>query len=69
MSGSQVHSIRLPGYTISAEVIFGLPDEKLTLRHDSGTSAEPYVGGALIAIRRIHTIVGLRRGLDQVLDL
>ena len=69
MSGSQVHSIRLPGYTISAEVIFGLPDEKLTLRHDSGTSAEPYVGGALIAIRRVHTIVGLRRGLDQVLDL
>lgn len=61
--------MRLPGYTISAEVIFGLPDEKLTLRHDSGTSAESYVGGALIAIRRVHTIVGLRRGLDQVLDL
>ena len=26
MTGSQVHSIRLPGYTISAEVIFGMPD-------------------------------------------
>ena len=68
MSGSQVHSVRLPGYTISAEIIFGLPDQKLTIRHDSGTSAQPYVGGALIAIRKVSTFVGLRRGLDQVLE-
>ena len=26
MTGSQVHSIRLPGYTISAEIIFGMPE-------------------------------------------
>lgn len=39
MTGSQVHSIRLPGYTISAEIIFGMPDQKLTIRHDSGASA------------------------------
>ena len=36
INGSQVHSIRLPGYTISAEIIFGLPDQQLTLRHDFG---------------------------------
>jgi 4-hydroxy-tetrahydrodipicolinate reductase len=69
MSGSQVHSIRLPGYTISAEVIFGMPDQKLTIRHDSGTSAQPYVDGALLAIRKVNTFVGLRRGLDSILDL
>jgi 4-hydroxy-tetrahydrodipicolinate reductase len=69
LTGSQVHSIRLPGYTISAEIIFGMPDQKLTIRHDSGTSAEPYVDGALLAIRKVHTFTGLRRGLDQVLDL
>jgi 4-hydroxy-tetrahydrodipicolinate reductase len=68
MSGSQVHSIRLPGYTISAEVIFGLPDQRLTIRHDSGTSAQPYVDGALLAIRKVDTFVGLRRGLDSVLE-
>lgn len=68
MSGSQVHSVRLPGYTISAEVIFGMPDQKLTIRHDSGTSAQPYVDGALLAIRKVNTFVGLRRGLDSVLD-
>jgi 4-hydroxy-tetrahydrodipicolinate reductase len=68
MSGSQIHSIRLPSYTISAEVIFGLPDQRLTIRHDSGTSAQPYVDGALLAIRKVNTFVGLRRGLDSVLD-
>jgi 4-hydroxy-tetrahydrodipicolinate reductase len=69
LAGSQVHSIRLPGYTISAEIIFGLPDQKLTLRHDAGNSAQPYVDGALLAIRKVNTFVGLRRGLDHVLDL
>ncbi|MFN8402180.1 MAG: 4-hydroxy-tetrahydrodipicolinate reductase [Anaerolineales bacterium] len=69
MTGSQVHSIRLPGYTISAEVIFGMPDQKLTIRHDSGSSAEPYVDGSLLAIRTVSSFVGLRRGLDSVLDL
>lgn len=69
MSGSQVHSLRLPSYTISAEVIFGMPDQRLTIRHDSGTSAEPYVDGSLLAIRKVSTFTGLRRGLDSVLDL
>ena len=69
MTGSQVHSLRLPSYTISAEVIFGMPDQRLTIRHDSGTSAQPYVDGSLLAIRKVNTFVGLRRGLDSVLDL
>lgn len=69
LNGSQVHSLRLPSYTISAEVIFGMPDQKLTLRHDSGSGAQPYVDGALLAIRKVHTVVGLKRGLDHVLDL
>jgi 4-hydroxy-tetrahydrodipicolinate reductase len=69
MNDSQVHSIRLPGYTISAEIIFGMPDQKLTIRHDSGSSAEPYVDGALLAIRKVNRLVGLHRGLDNVLEL
>jgi 4-hydroxy-tetrahydrodipicolinate reductase len=69
LAGSQVHSIRLPGFVISAEVIFGMPDQTLSIRHDSGGSARPYVDGALIAIRRVSTLVGVHRGLDSVLDL
>jgi 4-hydroxy-tetrahydrodipicolinate reductase len=60
--------VRLPGYNISLDVIFGMPDQKLILRHESGTSAEPYVDGALLAIRKVHTFVGLRRGLDSVME-
>lgn len=69
VTGSQVHSIRLPGYTISTEIIFGMPDQRLTIRHDAGSSAQPYVDGALLAIRKVSSFVGLRRGLDSVLDL
>jgi 4-hydroxy-tetrahydrodipicolinate reductase len=69
LTGSQVHSIRLPGYNISAEIIFGMPDQKLSIRHDSGSSALPYVDGALLAIRKVGTFTGLRRGLDTVMDL
>jgi 4-hydroxy-tetrahydrodipicolinate reductase len=69
LAGSQIHSLRLPGYTISAEIIFGMPDQKLTIRHDSGSSAQPYVDGALLAIRNVQSLVGLHRGLDNVLDM
>ena len=69
VSGTQVHSVRLPGFVISAEVIFGMPDQTLTIRHDSGSSARPYVDGALLAIRKVSTLAGVHRGLDHVLDL
>jgi 4-hydroxy-tetrahydrodipicolinate reductase len=68
LHGSQVHSVRLPGYVISVDAIFGMPDQKLILRHESGSSAEPYVNGALLAIRNVGTLVGLRRGLDSVME-
>lgn len=69
VTDSQVHSVRLPGYVIGAEVIFGMPDQKLIMRHEAGSSAEPYVAGALIAIRKVSSFVGLRRGLDSVMNL
>lgn len=69
LNGSQVHSLRLPGFVIGAEIIFGMPDQRLVLRHDAGNSAVPYVEGALLAIRRVHTLVGVHRGLDTVLEL
>lgn len=68
LNGVQVHSLRLPGHVIGVEAQFGAPDERLVLRHDAGASARPYVGGALLAIRRVHRLVGLHRGLDGVMD-
>jgi len=69
VSGSQVHSLRLPGYVIGAEIIFGMPDQRLTIRHDAGNSARPYADGALLAVRKVSTLVGVHRGLDSVLEL
>lgn len=68
IEGTQVHSLRLPSYVIGIESIFGQGDERLTLRHDAGPSAEPYVAGALLAIRNVSGLVGLHRGLDTVMD-
>lgn len=67
IGGSQVHSIRLPSFSIAFEAVFGLPDERLTIRHDAGAGAAPYVAGTLLAIRQVMTTTGLVRGLDTVM--
>ena len=67
INGTQVHSLRLPGYIIAFETIFGLPSERLSIRHDAGSSAEPYVAGTLLAARKVMEVHGLVRGLDQLL--
>ena len=67
LNGMQVHSLRLPGYVIAVEAIFGARDERLTIRHDAGSSAEPYVAGTLLAARRVRGHTGLVRGLDTLL--
>lgn len=64
----QVHSVRMPGYVLSCEVLFGADNERLAIRHDAGASAAPYVAGTLLAARRVGSFVGLRRGLDAVMD-
>ena len=64
----QVHSLRMPSYALSCEVIFGADNERLTLRHDAGSAPTPYVAGTLLAIRKVAGFVGLRRGLDSILD-
>jgi 4-hydroxy-tetrahydrodipicolinate reductase len=69
LHGAQVHSVRLPGFVSSIEILFGLPEERLSIRHDSGSGSGPYVSGTLLAIRKVSGIVGLRRGLDSVMEL
>lgn len=63
----QVHSLRLPGYVLSVESVFGAPDERLTIRHDAGASATPYVAGTLFAIRKVSGMRGLLRGLEGLI--
>jgi 4-hydroxy-tetrahydrodipicolinate reductase len=67
IAGTQVHSIRLPGLVLAFEALFGLSNERLTIRHDAGKGAEPYVNGTLLAVRRVMDVNGLVRGLDRLL--
>jgi 4-hydroxy-tetrahydrodipicolinate reductase len=62
-----VHSVRVPSFVVSTEVVFGLTDERLTIRHDAGASPEPYIAGTLIAARKAPGLIGLTRGLHTLL--
>ena len=64
---TQVHSLRLPSFSVSTEILFGGEDERLSIRHDAGSTPAPYVAGTLLAIRAVTDRVGLTRGLDQLL--
>jgi 4-hydroxy-tetrahydrodipicolinate reductase len=68
VAGTQVHSLRLPSFTVSTEIVFAAEGERLSIRHDAGESPAPYIGGTLIAIRALPGRVGLTRGLDQLLS-
>ena len=67
VAGSQIHSVRLPSFVVSTEIVFAAPGERLVLRHDPNESPEPYVAGTLYAIRAVRERVGLTRGLDALL--
>jgi 4-hydroxy-tetrahydrodipicolinate reductase len=67
IGATQVHSVRLPSFTVSTEAVFAADGERLSIRQDAGESAAPYVAGTLLAIRAVPGRVGLTRGLDQLL--
>jgi 4-hydroxy-tetrahydrodipicolinate reductase len=67
VAGSRVHSLRLPGFVVSTEIVFAGPGERLVMRHDPGLTPEPYVAGTLLAVRNVARVPGVRRGLDSLL--
>lgn len=67
VDGTRVHSVRLPGFVVSTEVVFALPGQRLSIRFDAGESPQPYVDGVLMAARAISGRVGLTRGLESLL--
>jgi 4-hydroxy-tetrahydrodipicolinate reductase len=67
INGVQVHSVRLPGYKLRCEAAFGMEGERLSIIHEAGQSAEPYVSGTLLAAKMAVDVKGLVRGLDALL--
>jgi len=67
VAGTRIHSVRLPSFVVTTEIIFGGPGERLIMRHDPGLSPDPYVAGTLLAVRKAADVAGVRRGLDSLL--
>jgi 4-hydroxy-tetrahydrodipicolinate reductase len=63
-----VHSLRMPGFVATHEVIFGGPGQSLTIRHDS-IGRDSFVPGVIFAVKNIRGQVGLVYGLDQLMGL
>lgn len=41
VAGTRIHSVRLPSFVVTAEIVFGGPGERLIMRHDPGLSPDP----------------------------
>jgi 4-hydroxy-tetrahydrodipicolinate reductase len=67
VAGSRIHSLRLPAFVITTEIVFAGAGERLVMRHDPGQSPDPYVDGTLLAVRRVAEVPGVRRGLGTLL--
>jgi 4-hydroxy-tetrahydrodipicolinate reductase len=63
-----VHSLRMPGFVATHEVIFGGTGQSLTIRHDS-IGRDSFVPGVRYAVKHMQGKVGLVRGLDEFMGL
>ena len=61
-----IHSIRMPGFMASQEVIFGSNGQTLKIRHDS-TDRKCYMDGVLHAIRYVKENNNFVYGLENIL--
>ena len=66
--GIPIHSVRLPGFVASQEVIFGGFGQTLSLRHDS-TGRESFMPGVVIAVREVMNRTTLVDGLAALVGL
>ena len=62
-----IHSVRLPGYIASQEVLFGSEGQILTIKHDS-MNRECYMAGVLLAIRHIANKNDFIYGLENIME-
>lgn len=66
LSDIRIHSVRMPGYIASQEVIFGASGQILKIRHDS-MDRTCYMAGVKMAIRYVMENKNFTYGLDNIL--
>lgn len=62
-----IHSVRMPGYIASQEVLFGANGQIMTLRHDS-MNRECYMAGVLLATRYVNEHSEFIYGLENIME-
>ena len=65
-SDIHIHSVRMPGYIASQEVIFGASGQILTIRHDS-IDRQCYMAGVKLAIKYIAEHNEFIYGLEKIM--
>lgn len=65
-SDIHIHSVRMPGYIASQEVIFGASGQILTVRHDS-MDRQCYMAGVKLAIKYIADNNKFIYGLEKIM--
>lgn len=66
VSDVNIHSLRLPGYIASQQVVFGGSGENLKIEHNS-INRECFMPGVLLACKKIQTLDHLIYGLENLL--
>ena len=61
-----IHSVRMPGFMASQEVIFGSDGQVMTIRHDS-VDRKCYMPGVVLAIKHVYNENAFTYGLENIL--
>ena len=61
-----VHSVRMPGYVASQEVLFGANGQVLKIRHDS-IDRKCYMDGVLLAVKYVAENKNFAYGLENIM--
>ena len=65
-SDIQIHSVRLPGYIASQEVLFGSDGQVFKIRHDT-TDRKCYMQGVLMSVKHVFENRNFVYGLENIL--
>lgn len=65
-SDIHIHSVRMPGYIASQEVIFGSSGQIMTIRHDS-MERKCYMQGVLLAVKHVADKNDFIYGLENIM--
>ena len=65
-SNIHIHSVRMPGYIASQEVIFGSSGQIMTIRHDS-MDRKCYMQGVMLAVKHVFEKNDFVYGLDNIM--